>query len=184
MRKYIIILLVFASCSDFEKSKLDKRNPTEYTYTFSTEKVKTVILDQFSNKKYRKMTLYYLNGNLYPDSVKIFNQTNNENDFCLSTYGDPIGKSFLYSKNDIPLDYVASFHLHLSKIDSSQTKVNVITLKSKVILGLELLPNIHGVRTFDYKNVEPTTIEEYEILLKIGKTLGQSGMPELELPEK
>lgn len=181
--KHIVLLLICVSCSDLEKLEFNEKNPTIFTYSYSIDRVKSTILDQFKDYNYRKMGLYF-KENFYPDSLSIFTQIGNENDFCLSTYDDPIGKSYLYLKNGRPLDYIASFHLHLVVIDSSQTKIEVRTLKSKVVDGLNLLPNVHGVRSFKYQKVDPSTIEEYEILLRIGAALGQKEMPRLKEPKK
>lgn len=183
-RQYLIILLFFLSCTepDYQEVNLSEKNLTTYTYNFSMEAVKASIVAQFQNYNYRKMGLYYTD-NFYPDSLRLFEQPGNKDDFCLSTYDDPIGKSYLYFIDGKSLDYIASFHLHVSQLDSLRTKVEVKTLKSKIITGKKLIPNIHGVRPFNYKEIEPSTIEEYEILLLIGKKLGQEDMPELKKPK-
>jgi hypothetical protein len=50
---------------------------------------------------------------------------------------------------------------------------------------LSLLPKLPNmVRQYKYESVSTTTVEEYEILLMIGKALGAQGMPELKIPEK
>lgn len=181
-RFLILLVLLIGGCSEFEERELENKNPTKFTFDYSIEKVKEVIHSKFKDYDYRKMGLYF-GDNFYPDSLSIFNQKGNENDFCLSTYDDPIGKSHLYFKNGEALDYIASFHLHLERLDSVKTIVNVITLNPRVVVGKKLTPNVHGVRPFDYKPVEPSTIEEYEILTMIGRGLGQRGMPSLIKPE-
>lgn len=180
-RYFIIFFLLFTGCSNFRELSFIDRNPTEFTYDYSIDDVKLAINNRFDRYDFRKMGLYY-GDNLYPDSLSIFIQRGNENDYCLSTYDDPIGKSYIYFRGSQALDYIASFHLHLQREDDVKTKVSVFTLKPRVVTGLELLPNIHGVRPFEYKEVEPSSIEEYEILLVIGKELGQKGMPSLKRP--
>ena len=55
----------------------------------------------------------------------------------------------------------------------------------KVCTGTTLLPTLSFMqRAWTYKAVPATTVEEYEILLMIGKELNEENMPELKIPPK
>jgi hypothetical protein len=95
-------------------------------------------------------------------------------------------KAKLYrSEKGGSLDYWAWFYLHLESIDNTNTKVTITTFEPEVIVGRELLPSPpHFVRRDKTLTVEPSTIEEYEILLKIGNLVGEKNMPSLILPNE
>jgi len=75
--------------------------------------------------------------------------------------------------------------LHIKSIDGLHSQITVTTIDSKIVIGKEMIPKPpHFVRKDKTLAVEPSTIEEYEILLEIGKLVGEKGMPPLSLPEK
>ncbi len=80
------------------------------------------------------------------------------------------------------MEYFAEFQLHFTVINENETKVEVITHGSKVLYFS--FPVFSGHAYVNEKKVEPTTIEEYEILLRIGKLVGEKDMPPLHLPAK
>jgi hypothetical protein len=96
-----------------------------------------------------------------------------------------IGKSMNYKRKDSgTLDYEAWFYLHLETLDEMKTKISIKTLEPRIIVGRELLPTPPNlVRKDKTMAVEPSTIEEYEILLEIGRLVGENDMPPLSLPE-
>jgi hypothetical protein len=115
----------------------------------------------------------------------LFSQPANKLDFCLMPVYY-ISKSMIYKReNGSSLDYEAWFYLHLEAAEKNMTKVNIRTIEPKIIVGKELLPlPPHFVRKDKTIQVEPSTIEEYEILIKIGNLVGEKDMPALNLPEK
>jgi hypothetical protein len=61
--------------------------------------------------------------------------------------------------------------------------VTVKTIDPRIITGQAFLPTPpHFVRKTKTIDVEPSTIEEFSILLEIGKLLGETGMPNLKKP--
>ena len=83
------------------------------------------------------------------------------------------------------LDYEAWFYLHLESIDETHTKLTITTFEPMLIVGRDLLPSPpHFGRGYKKMTVEPSTIEEYEILLKIGNLVGEKDMPPLILPNE
>ena len=97
---------------------------------------------------------------------------------------DPIGKSNVYFARGEALDYLANFEFHLLKRGDQETEVRVKALQSEVINGRQFGFGSCGPGFANrYVAVEPTTIEEYEILLRIGQALGEKDMPPLLLPQ-
>jgi hypothetical protein len=115
----------------------------------------------------------------------MFSQKGNSLDFCLESI-NYIGKSKIYfAKGRGFLDYQAWFYLHLESIDNKHTKVRISTFKPEVVVGRKVLPGPpHFVRRDKTLTVEPSTIEEYEILLEIGNLVGEKKMPPLILPNE
>jgi hypothetical protein len=88
-------------------------------------------------------------------------------------------KSDTYRWFGTTLEYKADYLLTVTPESDSQTKVEISTSKSNVLLATNV--GIHGG---DYlAEVAPTTIEEYRYLLMIGSKVGEHGMPSLRLPQ-
>lgn len=88
-------------------------------------------------------------------------------------------KSEVYRWLGKPLEYKAEYHIFLSPLWDSQTRVEVRTVEARVRIGPSF--TFHGGDTYEW--VAPTTIEEYRILLMIGDKVGEQGMPPLQLPK-
>ena len=89
--------------------------------------------------------------------------------------------SKLYYSNDHHLKYTTDFAVKLKMIDSNLTQLNVVALNPEVVNGMSI--GIHGPQN-EYQKVEPTTIEEYSILLSIADKLGDKTLLPLILPDK
>lgn len=79
-----------------------------------------------------------------------------------------------------PLPYQADYHIHLDRVGSDSTLVSVSAVNPRVIKGNR--GSLFGVRGPKFIPVEPTTIEEYCILLYMADLLGDTTMPALVLP--
>ena len=188
-RGVILISLFFLLINNVDLIKANPQNylnPTEYIFNSNIQKIKTAIENQFSNYKFNKM---WLEKSLNPESIKIkevFKKfKNNQNDFYLYSSG-PIGFSQVYKdKNGHGLEYYATFYLRVTEIDSIKTKVEVITIDPMIVNGKDIIPSLpHLVKKDKFKVVPPSTIEEYEILLIIGKEVGlMDKMPKLNKPK-
>ena len=105
-------------------------------------------------------------------------------DICSCKLPMLVLKIYLKENGD-SLNYLAGFYLHIEEIDSTHTKVSIMTIDPKVVLRRELLPSLpHMVRMDKTMSVDPSTIEEYGILLEIGRLVGEKDMPSIYLPEK
>lgn len=88
-------------------------------------------------------------------------------------------RSDIYHWFGNPLEYKARYTLTVTPISDSQTKIDVVTWDSKVLITTDV-----GVHGGDYvETVTPTTIEEYRFLLMVGKKVGEKDMPPLQLPQ-
>jgi hypothetical protein len=105
----------------------------------------------------------------------------NENDAYVCGDGRPVGVSQTYFKAGQPLIYFADFHIHLTAASPQKTRVEVTAYESCVVAGLDKNWSPHGPSLISVA-VEPTTIEEYQILLKVGEQLGTKNMPPLVTP--
>ena len=113
----------------------------------------------------------------------ILTQPGNENDFYLFNGGSPVDESPVYFKDGQPLIYFADFHIHISAISAAQTRVEIFTHDPLLNTGMSGGFSPARGSTFLYVAVDPTTIEEYQILLRIGKQMGLTNMPPLVLPK-
>jgi hypothetical protein len=188
-KKAFIFLVIclgtsLVSCQDqINKIELISKNPVEYVFNTTEDSLFNLI----KQLRINEMMLYdATHGDMVLDVVsELFIQPNNKSDFCLMPLYY-ICKSKIYQrKNGDSLEYRAWFYLHLEKIEEKKTKVSIRTLEPEVIIGRELFPSLpHLVRKDKTLPVEPSTIEEYEILLKIGNLLGERDMPPIRLPTK
>jgi hypothetical protein len=114
-------------------------------------------------------------------SKNLLTKPGNESDAYLWSDVSPIGESQVYYKNDQPLIYYADFHIHLSTVGQKKTRVDIATYNSSVAAGVDQSWSPHGPSLIEV-NVDPTTIEEYQILLHIGEQVGTKDMPPLVIP--
>lgn len=175
------------ACSQtVEKKIFNEVNPISYVFNWPLEDVKNAIFYGFDDFKYNDLVLCYKGGVFHPlDTSNIFQQVGNNDDFYLMSRPSNFfyGKSRLYSIEGKPLDYTASFHIHLESVENIQTVVKVVTINPRVAVGTNALPQgPHLVKPIDYMKVAPSTIEEYEILFEIGRILGEKKMPPIKYP--
>jgi len=197
------VMLFTANCypSSSQTMKVAPQNPTSYTFMFNIREVRDAIMKEFLKLPgYRYMKLDYVGKDviLSETAKEIFQSKDNQNDFYLG-YSGSIGESKIYFSNKMfkssgpgrakvnkgePLDYYAEFHLHLESIDSTHIRVEIFTINPRVVVGEKLLPSFpHFGSNPKIKSVQRSTIEEYEILLRIGKGLGvDDKMPKIKLP--
>lgn len=177
-----VFLLLAFSCTLPERLQLARENPTSYIFVASRDAVKQTIISKFDHGELN-LSLFYWNSRFSKIRPEYFKDSVNKEDFYLdSTIPN---KSHQYRKRGKGLDYVVAFQLKFISIDSTRTEVKVITLNPHVAVGKKLLPALpHLVRGDAYRKVKPSTIEEYEILLRIGRALQQEKMPPIVYPDK
>jgi hypothetical protein len=103
----------------------------------------------------------------------------NAGDAYLYGLGNGVGNSPVYFKGGKSLPYYADFRVNFVSVNPTKTRVQVATFNSHVMAGTEWHPM---AKAGIFVNVEPTSIEEYQILFDIGKNLSISNMPPLKIP--
>ncbi len=191
----LVILLTVLACDRdihlIETKPFSQKNPTDYEFAVPVSEVKKKLLAAFEDFDLKdklcaslneiKSCLFSVESKEDPTvSREIFANSENNNDLYLYPY-DLIGPSPIYFGGGKPLEYRAEFQLHLTDAGNDRTKVTIITHNSTVINGAKCC-GPHG-DVSNYVVVEPTTIEEYKILLFIGSVLGAKGMSPLRMPE-
>jgi hypothetical protein len=155
----------------FSTRKLERPNPTSYTFHAPIDRVRNAVDASFSSPKSDRRW----EGSWMPSGLDAHGS--NETEYDLHQIG--LIQSDVYRWLGTPLGYKAEFKLDLTSVSDSTTQVDVQTSDSMVRIG----PNLIGHGGDYCEPVAPTTIEEYKILLKIGSAVGESGMPSLRLPQ-
>jgi hypothetical protein len=94
----------------------------------------------------------------------------------------PIGLSqnYIFKETEIHPVYEACFYVQVDSLELSRSRATVVTNHPKIAIGQEKKFDAHkGVYWAEvWLPVELSTIEEYQILLRIGKALGvKDSMP-------
>lgn len=193
-----LIIILFNSCIGFRSKSIEEKNPTSYIFhmpltvlkerivkDFTTDRSKDINdlrgIQEISRKQWIIKDIY--NFNNIEKYKRIFEKPENKIDLYLSPTGNPaVSYSKVYKKFWKSLEYNAEFQLHFTPINENETKIEVITHNPEVLyFGFDIFNTGHSY--VNYKKVKPTTIEEYEILLRIGNLVGEKDMPPLKLPE-
>jgi hypothetical protein len=190
-----LIMMICNSCIGFRTNSLKNKNPTSFVFHTSLNKLRNIIKKDFvidrsknindlmnvqdiSKKSWNILTV---NDSNFPIKGEIFKMEENRFDLYLYSSSNPIiSYSKVYKKFWKSLKYRAEFQLHFATVSENETKITIITHNPKVLYWSL---NIFSGHPFaEYKTVQPTTIEEYEILLRIGNLVGEEDMPPLKLP--
>lgn len=194
----VLVIFLWYSNIGYRVKLLDDKNPTSYIFHTPYDQLKEIIRCDFSKDRSkdmndRKIALeigsrpWNVNDKISPYLLylgdKVSEKPENKLDLYLTPSGDrTVSYSKVYKKFWKSLEYFAEFQLHFEPINENETKITVITHAPEVLYTSS--PVFSGHAYVNFKKVEPTTIEEYEILLRIGKLVGQKNMPPLKLPTK
>lgn len=172
------IVCVLSSCGDLKARQFAPRNPTSYVFERSLTEVRLAMERAFRLRYYRDLNFVtYDNHRRLADSI--LNQSSNRFDGVLLHSTRTLGPSPVYVIDGEPVEYLASFHIHLVPIAEREIRADVRALNPEVIVG-EVF-TVHGF-AYRFRRVEPTSIEEYQILLVIGEQLDVHDMPALRIP--
>ncbi|HJT24826.1 MAG TPA: hypothetical protein VJ873_09630 [bacterium] len=142
--------------------------PTQMVFEGSVYEVQSAINDLFKNNPQGifenpadappTFTLYW-KGRKHPDEIKIFKNPVNENDVYVSCNANPICKTKVYTDwLGRPVNYAVDFQLHIIP-QGEETLLKVIAFNPQVV-GRDAS-----------MNVQPTTVEENEILSALNEAL-------------
>ena len=210
MRSYVITLLsvlaLNTSCCGLaqvviEERQMVKMNPTNYEFNASVSDVQAAIKKAFGYEWLHELSLISnspsIKGPLYTSlqmrgasllwkgdgdtlTKEILTKPGNGKDAFLYGGGSCVGLSQVYFKDGKPLVLFADFHIHLTPISASQTSITIFTIAPAVVAGIE--PHVAHGPAYIFVEVPPTSIEEFQILTRIGHQLRTDNMPEVNIP--
>ena len=189
-RTCLVIIIFFCRSS---ASKIDEpqiKNPTTYEFHYSRNYVERAIIDALGSHKssWSSISTPLLWGGTkrgkFYDYFLMENNSNRGFSLFPGTGGNP--SKVYFKKSGEPYLYVPqSIDINLIVINENTTKVIIRIVDPKVQTKLSLsFPAIGGLRKWKYQPVMATTVEEYEILLRIGLELNNENMPELQIPKQ
>ena len=163
--------------------KLPRKNPTTWAFRASIEEVQYALRNEYANAIAKDIEFAGDSNIVW--GRKILREVDNKNDAYLYNYDG--GNSLMYRDSIRGIPYSYCLHFHITNASENLTEVSVRTIDPCIYIGQHFPFN---VLTFlepkapIIKKVPPSTIEEYRVLLAIGKRLGQKDqMPPLVLPD-
>jgi hypothetical protein len=192
MKRVIVALSIFISgCMvyyDYEVLTLKRPNPTSYVFNASVDKIKRVLVEKIAPTPSYDNTIRYAKGgrifffvrdNLY-DSFKYLNTEENLDDAIIEDEGSP---SYVYYNKEEPIVYSVKLHIHFKALSPDSTLVEIRAINPNIQVGYHVMRALVDMGMTKTKEVPPSTIEEYQLLLAIGEGLGMKDqMPKLILP--
>ena len=178
------IFLLFSCCTNkplqLEIDSMEK-NSVEYIFPFSKERIEDAIVKAFSIQHGGKPYCY--------GEQVYFGKKGRQAHSILFTHDALLyletecSSKVYFQKNGFPYTYSPRrFQFHIELLEENLAKVWIEVVEPKVPIRPPLIPLPHV--GWEYKEVPPTTVEEYEILQFIGKELGVTDMPEIKIPKK
>jgi hypothetical protein len=190
--RLIIALSLFTCCSSPRiVSRALPDNLTSYVFKVKIENA-NILFKKFYFTYHNNFGFYlddiFFNGDslnrIWSDIARAtLKNEANKYDVCFELIED---SSLIYSnKKGKPFEYLMAGIAHFTFIDENTTKLEIQVLNAKVHIRDALLPSPpHFGHTPIYKQVKPTTIEEYKILQCFGMGLKVfNEMPVLKLPQ-
>ena len=173
-------------------------NPTTYSFPLPVEEVHAKALQAFSSQHQRR-------ERIFPKSVSkerlesvlaaecatnavygkaVLEDPANVRDLYLHSYHTPFTTSPVYRGSEGGLPFYANFHLHLARgQDGSDTVVTVFASDTEVLNGTKFgIGSCGPGQKSNWVKVKPTTVEEYFILSYLGRYLGLTNMPRIQVP--
>lgn len=155
---------------EWTKEPMAEKNPTEYVFNHPMGEVKQVIEKNLQSS--RNMDL---ERNIDFPVNKIVKEEIGIDDYIL--YRPCDFESYVYRTGDRGRYYFMALQIHLDSLSEDQTRVKIITHGRSVITGYR-----PGIAHMSFlipicQTVEPSTIEEYQVIYKIGRSLGEKMAP-------
>lgn len=145
---------------------LSKDNPLEYIYNFPVDKVRHKIKDEITKGRLGETAKF-----------------DNYNEILLNWYGVfSVGKSEIYYNWFGRFKLYSSYRIILDSVSNDCTKIRVES--HPVIQTGYYFETSHGIPILAplREEVDPSTVEEYEIIKMIGDDLGEKNMPPIIKP--
>lgn len=157
---------------------IEKLYPMYYVYHAPLDNVRNNVIAMFSNGKFHGLEFEIGYDSSERETNKI-TDNQNRNHFFINWFGwNSSGEdSKIYYNWWGKLKLIPSYHIILDSLSKNQTKITIESFP-KVKAGTDfslnhMLPYITSRKV----NVMPSTIEEYEIIKRIGELSGETNMP-------
>jgi hypothetical protein len=174
---FLLILISCASRKVFTSPF--QQNPTSYLFNVKADSARFLFVRNYwkyhGSLKFDLREMDYYGDDKQclwqEDAQKALLGEENKNDIWMRLYTD---SSTVYrNKYGKPLPYWMKCKARFEQVDDQQTRMEIIVSSAYVEAGESLLPSPpHFVNNPVFKEVKPTTVEEYKILLCFGKALG------------
>jgi hypothetical protein len=200
LRFFLLVLPLLPACAyapPVERKTLSTPNPTTYVFSASYAQV-LAIMDELCTKGRSESradtpTSRSINFCNRPSEGAAYRRANGRISFPLYTPNyEPYAEkdrvavhtkhydSRSYYVSGKPLQARGSYFVDLERTGAGRTRVSVTVNELKAPNGTAR--GLHGAVVPNIAVLEPTSIEEYEILLAFGNRLGDANMPPLRLP--
>jgi len=191
---YVSLLFIswfcFISCCTNRPLQVEidptEKNPVEYVFPFSKGVIEDAIVKSFTGgKRYGNNETIYIGKETYPSDSLLWDTKNHnyQTDNTLFLFSVRWPSKVYFRKDGYPYTYVPyRIQFHIDPIGEDLTKVWIEVVKPQVVIRHSLVPLPHAGLVL--KEVPATTVEEYEILQILGRTLGVKDMPEIKIPKK
>ncbi len=171
---------------DIEELRLPAKNPTSYEFGFSLSRTTEALREGVYNIIGWHIEFATDTSIVWGEAV--LRKPENTNDAYIIDLGEFDTSRIYFWRKGRGTPYFVSHHVHLTALGATKTRVDVIAVDPEITVGvrfpyyLPLVPSEPGAAVL--RKVPPSTIEEYEILLLIGRALGvEQKMPKIILPE-
>lgn len=197
----LTIVTTLWSCENLqplEKKELIEKNPTDHIFNLQIETLRRTIIESFNehrwitSKFYDSSVFFFefkghrlqtsFNAEMYPGlfGKEYFEKEGTQDDIYLYSY--EYWASPIYYAGGQSLNCRTAFILKLKKINEEKTLLTIKADNLKVIKGVDGL-TAHGFVSKDIE-VEPTTVEEYSLILFIAEQLGDTTLKPLGIKTK
>ena len=197
----LFFLTTFCGCENLqslEKKELIEINPTEHIFNVPIDTLRQIIIESFNELKtldskfYDSSIFFYefqehrhqaiFRAETFPGlfGQQYFEQEGTRDDIYL--YSHEYWISPIYSAGGKQLNCRTAFIVTLKKVNEDNTLLKIKPEDLKVIKGVAGL-TAHGFYSKEIP-VNPTTIEEYSLILFIAEQLGDTTLKQLNLKTK
>ena len=197
-----MLISVFSCTESHEKveiKKLRHPNPTEYTFHRPIQSLHDTVIRMFNftnqfNDIVLKKTFNQQSDDGVTDNIIFHPETadssvsgsdyfkiaNNKNDIFLDHLED--WSSSVYHHKNVPFKYTVKFATKLKAIDKDNTLLSIKPFDAEIYNGSKCCGPCLGNYALAQK-VQPTTVEEYTLILFIAEHLGVTGLQPIEIPK-
>jgi hypothetical protein len=183
MKKYIIlfsisIIVIFSTRYFIFTKHLERQYPMSYTYNSSLNEVRKNVSIVLSKDKYHGSS-FEIGYDSIEKEMNNITDNENRNHFFINRFAwfSSGENSKIYYNWWGKLKLIPSYHIILDSLSKNQTKI-IIESFPQVEAGTDfslnhMLPYVTSRKV----SVKPSTIEEYEIIWRVGQQCGEKNMP-------